>query len=197
MEKNATLHCQFSGKQANTTNNNNKTQLNPSLGKKPEHTVVLLRQVRLLEVLEVLSALTCHPPQSAHCVRAWKLPVPEIHPNRFLPVCVGRLGIRKKQHNVKKLLFNWIWWFICSRFRRKGWEGVMSSLSAGNTLHGHGHHCLPEPQLEKLLSGLPCLLLPSKLFNTNSDVVTLCVSHLFKFAMENQYLGETEKVCSD
>lgn len=73
----------------------------------------------------------------------------------------------------------------------------MSSLSAGNTLHGHGHHCLPEPQLEKLLSGLPCLLLPSKLFNTNSDVVTLCVSHLFKFAMENQYLGETGKVGSD
>lgn len=150
------------------------------------------------QVAEVLSAPACHLPQSAHCVwRVWKLPASEIQPNRFLPVCVGRLGIRQKQHNVKKLLFNWIWWFICPRFRRKGWESVMSFLSAGNTLHGHGHHCLPEQQLTKLHSELPCLLQPSKLFNTNSHVVTLCVSNLFKFAMGNQSLGETRKVCSD
>ena len=154
----------------------------------------MLHWVRLLRCHPLLHAISLRVPI---VWRAWKLAAPEIQPNRFLPVCVGRPGIRQKQHNVKKLLFNWIWWFICPRFRWKGWESVMSFLSAGNTLHGHGHHCLPEQQLKKLHSGLPWLLQPSKLFNTNSDVVTLCVSNLFKFAMGNQYLGETGKVCRD
>jgi hypothetical protein len=129
LRKNTTQPCQFSGKKRkNKKQKGTNKQRNKTKKQKPDSCTNSFARSQNTQQTFLIGSGCKRCYAFSHAVslrmpivwRAWKLPSSEIKQNRFLLACVGRLGIRKKQHNAEKLPFTGMRWFICTCFHRKG-----------------------------------------------------------------------------